>query len=118
VAAHLTNVGSGEPFWSFVSGHSAMELVAIALAGAAGLRLGAAVIAPGQRSRKAALVDAARIAVRLMIGAAAMFVIAAFIEGFWSPQRAVPATVKYAVGVTLWVLLIGYLVLAGRGRAR
>jgi uncharacterized membrane protein SpoIIM required for sporulation len=118
VAAHLTNVGSGEPFWSFVSGHSAMELVAIALSGAAGLRLGMAVIAPGRRTRKAALVDAARIAVRLMIGAASMFVIAAFIEGFWSPQRAVAAPTKYAIGIALWALVIGYLVLAGRDRAR
>ncbi len=118
VAAHLTNVGSGEPFWSFVSGHSAMELVAIALSGAAGLRLGAAVIAPGRRSRKAALVDAARIAVRLMMGAAAMFVVAAFIEGFWSPQRVVPTTVKYGVGLALWALVIGYLVLGGRSGAR
>jgi uncharacterized membrane protein SpoIIM required for sporulation len=118
VAGHLTNVGSGEPFWSFVSGHSAMELVAIALSGAAGLRLGAAVIAPGRQTRKAALMDAARIAVRIMTGAAAMFVVAAFIEGFWSPLRSVPAPTKYAIGIALWAAVIGYLVLAGRGRAR
>lgn len=118
VAAHLTSIGFGEPFWSFVSGHSAMELVAIALSGAAGLRLGAAVVAPGRRSRKAALVDAARIAVRMMTGAAAMFVIAAFIEGFWSPLRAFAPQVKYAIGLALWALVIGYLAFAGRERAR
>ena len=97
VAGYLTGIGYGTPFWSFVSGHSAMELVAIAISGAAGLRLGAAVVAPGARSRKAALVDAARPAVRLMYGAAAMFFIAAFIEAFWSPLTAFPPQTKYAV---------------------
>jgi uncharacterized membrane protein SpoIIM required for sporulation len=118
VAAHLTNVGFGETFWSFVSGHSAMELTAIALSGAAGLRLGGAVIAPGGRSRKAALVEAARPAVRMMIGAAVMFALAAFIEGFWSPLRVVAPQVKYGIGLALWALVIAYFVLAGRGDAR
>jgi uncharacterized membrane protein SpoIIM required for sporulation len=118
VAAHLTSAGFGEPFWSFVSGHSAMELVAIALSGAAGLRLGGAVIAPGRRSRQAALVEAARPAVRLMAGAAVMFAIAAFIEGFWSPLRIVAPSIKYGIGLALWALVIGYFVLAGRGDAR
>ena len=36
-----------ETFWSFVAGHSSLELIAIVLSGAAGLRLGLAVIAPG-----------------------------------------------------------------------
>ena len=118
VAAHLTNVGFGTPFWSFVSGHSAMELTAIALAGAAGLRLGRAVVAPGLRSRKAALVEDGRPAVRLMTGAAVMFTVAAFIEGFWSPLRDLPPTLKYGVGIAMWLLVIGYFTFAGRGRAR
>jgi uncharacterized membrane protein SpoIIM required for sporulation len=95
-----------------------MELTAIALAGAAGLRLGGAVIAPGLRSRKAALVEAGRPAVRMMAGAAVMFTIAAFIEGFWSPLRGLPPTLKYGVGMAMWVLVIGFFVFAGRGRAR
>jgi uncharacterized membrane protein SpoIIM required for sporulation len=118
VAAHLTNASFGEQFWSFVSGHSAMELTAIALSGAAGLRLGGAVIAPGRHSRRAALVAAARPAVRLMTGAAAMFAVAAFIEGFWSPLRLAAPSVKYGIGLALWALTIAYFVLAGRGDAR
>ncbi len=118
IASHLTNVGFGTPFWSFVSGHSAMELTAIALSGAAGFRLGAAVVAPGNLSRKAALLAAARVAVQIMYGAAAMFVIAAFIEGFWSPLRSFPPATKYGVGIVMWGLVIGYFLLAGRSRAR
>src|SRR5262249_27965486 len=85
VAGYLTQVGYSQTFWSFVAGHSSLELTAIVIAGAAGLRLGLAVIAPGNLSRRAALVAAARPGVRLMYGAAIMFLAAAFVEAFWSP---------------------------------
>jgi uncharacterized membrane protein SpoIIM required for sporulation len=117
VAGYITGIGYGEPFWSFVSGHSAMELTAIVIAGAAGLKLGAALIAPGTQSRGRALIEAARPAVRLVYGAALMFVIAAFIEGFWSPLTTIAPQTKFGIGAALWALLIAYLALAGRGRA-
>ena len=114
VAGHLTAVGYGEPFWSFVSGHSAMELSAIVLSGAAGLILGAAVVAPGNRSRKMALVEAAKPAIRIMYGAALMFIVAAFIEGFWSPLKIFDPAIKYAFGLVQWVLVLAYFHLGGR----
>ncbi len=117
VAGYLTQVGYNQTFWSFVAGHSSLELLAIVLAGAAGLRLGLAVIAPGNRSRKAALVAAAKPAVRMMYGAAVMFGAAAFVEAFWSPLTEVPFGVKIAAGVGGWVLLLAYFLLAGRARA-
>lgn len=116
VAGYLTSIGHGTPFWSFVSGHSAMELVAIVISGAAGLKLGGAVIAPGRRTRKAALVDAARIAVRLMYGAALMFLAAAFIEAFWSPHTVLAPQTKFIVGAVLWGMVIGYFLFGGRKR--
>jgi len=116
IAGYLTGIGYGTPFWSFVSGHSAFELVAIAISGAAGLRLGAALVAPGGRSRKAALVAAAQPAVRLMYGAAVMFLIAAFVEAFWSPLTAFPPATKYAVGAIAWAVVLGWLALGGRAR--
>ena len=117
VAGHFSGASFSEPFWSFVSGHSAMELSAIMLSGAAGLKLGGAVIAPGARSRKQALVQAAKPAIKLMYGAATMFLIAAFIEGFWSPLTAFPASVKYTVGCLMWAAVLVYFLFSGRGRA-
>jgi uncharacterized membrane protein SpoIIM required for sporulation len=117
IAGYLTEIGLATPFWSFVSGHSALELTAIAISGAAGLKLGGAVIAPGLQSRKAALVAAARPAVQLMYGAAAMFLAAAFIEAFWSPLTAFPPVTKYLVGAIMWSVVLGYFLLGGRGRA-
>jgi uncharacterized membrane protein SpoIIM required for sporulation len=119
VSGYLTQVGYGRPFWSFVAGHSAPELLAIVLAGAAGLRLGLAIIAPGNASRRSALVAAAKPAVRLMYGAALMFFLAAFVEAFWSPYTAVPFALKIAVGVAGWTAFIAYFLLAGRpGKSR
>jgi uncharacterized membrane protein SpoIIM required for sporulation len=117
VAGYLTQAGYSETFWSFVAGHSSLELLAIVLSGAAGFKLGMAVIAPGNQSRKAALMAAARPAVRIMYGAALMFFAAAFVEAFWSPMTEVPFNIKIGVGVAGWVLLLAYFLFAGRARA-
>jgi uncharacterized membrane protein SpoIIM required for sporulation len=117
VAGYLTQVGYDEPFWSFAAGHSSFELLAIVLAGAAGFKLGLAIIAPGNSTRKAALMAAARPAVRIMYGAAVMFFAAAFVEAFWSPITEVPFSLKIGVGVAGWVAFLAYFAFAGRGRA-
>lgn len=117
VAGYLTQIGYDQTFWSFVAGHSSLELLAIVLSGAAGMRLGVAVIAPGNLSRKAALMAAAKPAVRMMYGAALMFFAAAFVEAFWSPLTDVPYRVKIWTGLAGWGLLLLYFALAGRSRA-
>jgi uncharacterized membrane protein SpoIIM required for sporulation len=117
IAGHLTQVGLGATFWSFVAGHSAMELTAIVLSGAAGLKLGFALVAPGRRSRKTALVESGRVAVRLVLGAAILFFVAALLEAFWSPWNLPDPRPKYAFGIVAWVVLWSYLALAGRSRA-
>jgi hypothetical protein len=45
-----------------------------------------------------------------------MTFLAAFVEAFWSPNRAMPVAVKYGVGVAMWLLLTGYFLYAGRAR--
>jgi uncharacterized membrane protein SpoIIM required for sporulation len=116
VAGHLTRVGYGETFWTFVAGHSSFELIGAILSGAAGLRIGYALIAPGQLTRLAAVRRAARTAVRLLYGAAAMTFAAAFVEAFWSPQRAIAPQVKYVVGISFWIAWLAYFAFAGLGR--
>jgi uncharacterized membrane protein SpoIIM required for sporulation len=113
VLGHLTQVGLGPQIWSFVAGHSALELVAIAISGGAGLKLGAALLAPGRRSRRAALVANGRIALQLAGGAALMFLAAAVVEAFWSPLVWPDPRPKYVVGIIAWVLLLAYFARAG-----
>jgi len=114
VAGHLTGIGYHQPFWSFVIGHGAFELTAITLAGAAGLKLGAALIAPGRLTRGEALRLAAATAVRLIAGATVLLLIAAFIEAYWSSMTYPSAPIKYAVGTLLWLLVGLYFVWSGR----
>ena len=117
VAGHLTQIGYTETFWSFVSGHSALELNAIVFSGAAGLMLGYALLAPGRRSRMRALREEARKAVEIMYGTALMFFLAAMVEAFWSPSHLFPPESKYVVGAILWVLVLMYFIFGGRRRA-
>ena len=114
VAGHLSGIGYGETFWSFVIGHGAFELNAIVLAGAAGLMLGWALLAPGRYPRGEALRLAAQKAIQLLTGAALFLLIAAFIEAYWSSMTYTGANVKYVVGAGLWLLVLAYLLFAGR----
>jgi uncharacterized membrane protein SpoIIM required for sporulation len=117
VAGHLTQVGLGRQFWPFVCTHSALELPALALAGGAGLHLGWALLAPGRRSRRRALAEAARDGIPVVYGAAAMTVLAAAIEAFWSASGSVPVPAKLTAGALLWAGVASYFLLAGRRRA-
>ena len=114
VAGHLSQLGFTDTFWPFVSGHGSFELTAIAVSGAAGLRIAQPLIAPGRYSRIEALKLGGRDSIQLVLGAGFMTFIAAFIEAFWSPSAA-PIAAKYTVAAILWLLVILYLSFAGRG---
>ncbi len=115
VGGYIVAKGHGDRFLSFIISHGSFELTAIAIAGGAGLMLGDALVHPGNRTRLEALRVQGLEAVQIAGGAAVMLVIAALIEGFWSPAP-IPSIVKYAVGASLWLIVMLYLTLAGRGR--
>ena len=108
VAGHIAHLGFGETFFPFVVGHGAFELTAIVFSGAAGLRLGLALIDPGPYRRLTALRLAAREAVWLIYGTTLMLLLAAFLEAFWSSSSTIPSSVKYAVGAVFWMMVFLY----------
>ncbi len=114
VAGYLIQGGHSENFLSFVVTHCAFELTAIVLSGAAGLRLGHALVAPGRLSRVEALKLASSQSIVLVYGVFAMLLIAAALEAFWSSARWVAPEVKYVVGACCWTLVLAYLSLQGR----
>ncbi|KAF1053379.1 MAG: hypothetical protein GAK43_01436 [Stenotrophomonas maltophilia] len=114
VAGHLTQIGYIDTFWSFVIGHGAFELTAVTFAGAAGLKLGWALLSPGRLTRGEALRLAAGRAIQLVVGVILLLLIAAFVEGYWSSIRSFPLAVKYSVGAALWLLVGAYFLLLGR----
>ncbi|MGD9582576.1 MAG: stage II sporulation protein M [Lysobacterales bacterium] len=115
VAGHLTAIGYGGPFWRFVVGHSAPELLAIVIAGGAGLHIGYALLAPGRRSRSRALLESGAVGARLVLGVFAMLVFAAFVEAFWSSLGWLPDALRFGAGGALWLLIGLWLWRGGRG---
>jgi uncharacterized membrane protein SpoIIM required for sporulation/uncharacterized RDD family membrane protein YckC len=103
-------------FWSFVLPHGIIELTAICIAGGAGLWLGSALVLPGRRTRRSVLVERAREAVALLVGAGALLLLAGLIEGFISPSM-LPAAAKLGFAALAALVLFAYLLLAGRGAA-
>ena len=114
LAGYLTDRGMSSTFYSFVATHAAFELTAIVLAGAAGLRIGHALLAPGRLTRRQSLVQASRDAMVVVYGVTCMLLIAAGIEAFWSSARWIAPTVKYGVAAVCWLAVLGYFTLQGR----
>ncbi len=114
LSSYLISNGHAENFVSFVITHGAFELTAIVLAGAAGLRLGHAWLAPGQLTRLEAVKLGAREAIVVIYGVIGMLLVAAAVEAFWSSARWVAPQVKYAVGTVCWILVLAYLRWQGR----
>ncbi len=117
VAGYLTERGMSSTFYSFVVTHAAFELTAIVLSGAAGLKIGHALLAPGRRTRRDALVVATRESAVILYGVTAMLFVAAGIEAFWSSARWLAPAIKYSVAGACWAAVFAYFILQGRRAA-
>ncbi|MFW6296319.1 MAG: stage II sporulation protein M [Halothece sp.] len=112
IGAIATLVGQNNlayPFWAFVFPHGSLELPAIFLAGGAGLLIGRAILFPGKYNRIDALKYYGFQAAQLVFGIVPLLVIAGIIEGFFSPSPLIPDSLKYLAGISLFILLIKYL---------
>ena len=101
------NYGALNHLTTFVAGHGVLELTAIFISAGAGFRLAKALIAPGDRTRRDALVLEGRIAARMVGAVVTLLVIAGTIEGLLSTSDA-PAILKYGVSAATSVLLVLY----------
>ena len=117
LAAHFANHGLAGVFWTFVAPHGLLEILAILIAGGAGLRLGLSLALPGNVTRGASLRIGAREAAQLVLGTIPFFVVAGSVEGFVTPSH-LPAAAKLTIGVGLLALALGYLLLAGHRATR
>jgi uncharacterized membrane protein SpoIIM required for sporulation len=93
----------------FILSHGLLELSCIAVACAAGLRLGWSLVDPGPLTRGAALRKEARPAMEIVLGTMPWLVVAGVTEGFVSPRHP-SLPVAAVIGVTLaaiyWTLVI------------
>jgi uncharacterized membrane protein SpoIIM required for sporulation len=100
--------GMSLALWSFVAPHGSLELPSILIAGAAGFRLGHAMLFPGALRWKESVARGGAEATRLVAGIIPLLVIAGCLEGFFSPSQA-PVWLKFTVGGMLFSLLLLWL---------
>lgn len=112
MAAVMHRAGEGAQFWGLILPHGLLEISAIVVAGAAGLRLSWALVAPGDQTRAAAFREAGLRAVVIVMGLALCFVAAGFIEGFVTPSG-LPTALRIGVGVAALSLFVAAVVLLG-----
>jgi uncharacterized membrane protein SpoIIM required for sporulation len=108
----FTHVGESGRFWGLILPHGMLELSAVVVAGAAGLRIGWAIIDPGDRSRFEALTEESRSSGNVLIGLIAAFLLAALVEGFVTGRPwSTPIRIGIGAGVFLafwgWTILFG-----------
>jgi uncharacterized membrane protein SpoIIM required for sporulation len=111
---HIINVGFKETFYSFVSGHSSLELTAIIFSAQAGLLLGYRLFVTRGLSRGASIREAGKTALPIIGGSAVMLVLAAAVEAFWSSRHEILPEVHYAFGILVALLLVLYFLFSGR----
>jgi uncharacterized membrane protein SpoIIM required for sporulation len=104
-----TSKGIASLLIKFVAPHGVLELTAICIAGAAGLLLAAALLLPGDRTRKRALVENGGRAINLIAVSTVLLVVAGTLEGFVSPIPSWSLGAKLAVSGASAVFLIAYL---------
>ncbi len=108
------NVDEAQKFWGLILPHGLLELTAIVIAGSAGLRMGWAIIAPGDRRRVDALADEGRRSVVVVIGLILAFIVAGLIEGFVTPSS-LSTSARVGIGIVVESAFVLYL--ATRGSA-
>ena len=113
----FVNYHAGGYLATFVAGHGILELTAIFIAGGAGLRIAGALFAPGDRTRRDALIVEGRIAARMIGSVVTLLAIAGSIEGLLSASDA-PAAFKYGASALSVVFLGIYFASGWAYRAR
>jgi uncharacterized membrane protein SpoIIM required for sporulation len=108
----FADAGELGKFFGLILPHGLLELTAVVVAGAAGLRLGWSLIAPGDRTRGRAVGDEARRSVVIAIGLVLAFVVAGLIEGFVT-GRGVPTPLRVGIGVAAEAVFVAWVVIQG-----
>ena len=100
-------------FFGLITPHGLLELSAVLLAGATGLRIGWTVIDPGRRTRAQALGEEVRAATTIALALVAVLAVAGSIEAFVTPSG-LPTWARIGIGVVAETAFLTYVVVFGR----
>jgi uncharacterized membrane protein SpoIIM required for sporulation len=112
----MTAYGKSGEFWGLILPHGMLELSAIFLAAAAGLRLGWSVVDPGHRPRSRALAEEGRALITIAIGLIFALAVSGLIEAFVTPSP-LPTWARIGIGGLAEAAFLGYIVVVGRRAA-
>jgi uncharacterized membrane protein SpoIIM required for sporulation len=105
--------GKAALFFGLILPHGMLELSAVFLAAAAGLRLGWCIIDPGPRSRTTALAAEGRATVTIALGSIVVLLVSGVIEAFVTPSP-LPTWARILIGVAAEAAFLGYVITFGR----
>jgi uncharacterized membrane protein SpoIIM required for sporulation len=97
--------------------HGLLELTAVFLAAAVGMRLGWSVIAPGDRPRGQVLAEQGRAVVAVAVGLVVVLLVSGLIEGLVTPSP-LPTFLRIGIGVAAEAAFLSYIGYFGRRAAR
>ncbi|GAB3129697.1 stage II sporulation protein M [Glaciibacter psychrotolerans] len=116
-AAVLFAHDQGDTFFLYILPHGLLELTAIFVAAAGGLRIFWAWIVPGARTRGQALAEDARALFTVAIGLVFVLLVSGVIEGFVTPAPW-PWPVKIGIGACALAAFLAYMLILGRRASR
>jgi uncharacterized membrane protein SpoIIM required for sporulation len=117
VGGLMFDAGKGGIFLGLLTPHGLLELTAVFLAAAAGMRLGWMVIAPGHRPRGQVLAEQGRAVVSVAAGLVVVLLVSGLIEALVTPSP-LPTFARIAIGVAAELAFLGYIVHFGRKAVR
>ncbi|WP_426224968.1 stage II sporulation protein M [Pseudarthrobacter sp. DSP2-3-2b1] len=106
-------VGKQDVFYSYILPHGLMELTAVFIASAAGLRIFWAMVSPGSRTRGRAVADEGRSLITVALGLVLVLFISGLVEGFVTPS-ALPVWAKISIGAAVLAAYWIYVLVWGR----
>ncbi|UCR90313.1 stage II sporulation protein M [Mycetocola spongiae] len=107
----------GGEFFLYIAPHGMLELTAIFVAAAAGLRIFWAWVAPGTRTRAAALAEDGRALITVALGLVIVLFISGLVEGFVTGSS-LPWAVKIGIGAAVLAAFLFYMIVIGRRATR
>ena len=109
--------GRGVEFFALILPHGMLELSAVFLAAAAGLRLGWRIIDPGPLPRSQALAVAGRETITLALGMIVLLLVSGVIEAFVTPSP-LPTWARIGIGACAEAAFLTYVITLGRRVSR
>lgn len=113
----MADAGKLDILFGLLTPHGLLELTAVFLAGAVGMRLGWTVIAPGDRPRSQVLAEQGRAVVSVAVGLVVVLLVSGLIEALVTPST-LPVVARIGIGVLAEILFLGYVIRFGRRAAR